>query len=215
MAHVIFPLGCATLENAQREWLWHSELIFFGVLIKGEIKRQGHIEWRMCLWSRVLQPLIWRRSFLEHQSSLSPSLCLRPSCLIHTVVLAPSLAWRGPWVCPRKGCFVWPQLSSLCVWSSVSHPKGCFCGLTGYQQGRQTRLGCMTLILQQQTWAHGTWTGSKMVSRRCKAPCGLVRAIHCPFCHILSTRAVTRPVQIPGAEEQTLPPDGGSFRVIW
>lgn len=122
MVHIIFPLGCAILQNAQPEWLWHSELIFFWVLDKGEIKRQGHIERRMCLWSRVLQLLIWRSSFLEHQSSLSPSLWLCPSCLIHTVVPAPSLAWRGPWVCPRKGYLVWSQLSSLCVWSSVSHP---------------------------------------------------------------------------------------------
>ena len=41
------------------------------------------------------------------------------------------------------------------------------------------------------------------------------KALGCPFCHILLTRAIARPVQISGAEEQTLLPDGGSFRVIW
>ena len=34
------------------------------------------------------------------------------------------------------------------------------------------------------------------------------------LCHILLTGAITRPAQIPGAEEKTLPLDGGSFKVM-
>lgn len=40
------------------------------------------------------------------RSILLPSSLSRPSCLIHVVVPAPSLAQRGPCICPRKRC-VW------------------------------------------------------------------------------------------------------------
>lgn len=37
------------------------------------------------------------------------------------------------------------------------------------------------------------------------SPCSLARTVQHHFCHILLTSTITRPAQLPGAEEQTLP----------